>query len=234
MQMARSNSWSRRVAEAFAALFILFALGTPCIARAQHSAELDDLRGRYFLVVWAYQGPDDDLVHAHTFVSFYRGNDLAKGVIHPVTISWLPATGKVPLFGVVRGHNFSLDQTLSSACRAGRAIKSWGPYEVRPELFRSAMRRVRLLQSHRIKYSMIDAPPKAMNCITAAGDLTQTRLHTGILWGVAASAEVVRHLSPYFIGSEKSSLLGGLVTRSLEKACPGRGGQLASGAAPLP
>ncbi len=213
-------------------LALLFAVALPLGATARTISERHGLQGRYFLIVWAYQGRDDDLVHAHTFLSFYRGSDLAKGLVHPTTISWLPASGPVQLFGAVKGHNFTLDQTLKTACRAGAEVKSWGPYEVRPELFRAATRRVRLLQSGRIKYSMISAPPKSMNCIAAAGDLTPVPLHTGILWGVAASAEVVRHLSPYFVDDGVRSDLKWLATSARPTACAGDGGQMASGVRP--
>lgn len=168
-------------------------------AQTHRGAQHSDLKGRYYLIVWSYQGPDDDVVHAHTFTSFYRGNDLAKGVLRPATISWLPASGVVQPLGAERGRNFSLEETLQKACRAQRSVKAWGPYEVRPVLYERALRRVRVLQSGRIRYSMMNGAPQAMNCIKAAGDITPAPLDTGILWGIAAGAEVVRHLSPFFV-----------------------------------
>ena len=117
---------------------------------------------------------------AHTFASFYRGDDLAKGNFNPATISWLPSTGVVQLFGAEKGRNFSLAQTLGMACRAGSEVKSWGPYEIRPELYRRALRRIRLLISGRIAYSMMDILPSTMNCIDAAGDISRTPLDTGM------------------------------------------------------
>lgn len=160
------------------------------------------LRGHYFLVVWGYQGPDNDVVDSHTFVSFYKGDDLAKGVVHPATISWLPATGVVAPFGSAPGHNFTLGQTLEMACHSGRQVKSWGPYEIEPALYQRALKRVRLLRSGRVQYSMIDTASDAMNCIDAAGDITPAPFDSGIAWGFVASQVVVRHLSPYFIKSE--------------------------------
>jgi hypothetical protein len=177
-------------------------------------------------------GPSSIPAHfcnAHTFASFYRGDDLAIGVVRPATISWLPATGAVQLFGAERGYNFSLGQTLRMACRSRRKVKAWGPYEVKAELFRSALRRIQVLESGQIRYSMINALPRSMNCITAAGDITPVPLDTGILWGDAATAEVVRHLSPYFVG-EGSTTLKGLAAISTAKACPGQAGQVASSA----
>lgn len=176
------------------------------------------LRGHYFLVVWGYQGPDNDVVHSHTFASFYSGNDLAKRIIKPATISWLPATGVVQPFGSERGHNFTLAQTLGMACRSGRDVKSWGPYEIKPALYRRALRRIRLLKSGRVQYSMIDTQAGTLNCIDAAGDLTPVPLDSGIAWGFVASDEVVRHLSPYF--ERGGATVDALAELRVSKACP--------------
>lgn len=203
-------------------VFLILASIVPAIAQDEN--DQTPLNGRYFLVVWSYQGPDDDVVHAHTFTSFYRGDDLARGAVRPATISWLPATGVVQPFGVEKGRNFSLVDTLSMACHAHRRVKSWGPYEIKPELYQSAKKRIRLLESGSIAYSMIDAQPHAMNCITAAGDITPQHLDTGILWGVAASAAVVHHLSPYFVGDGHA--LRGLADLLKGKACRGHVAQI--------
>ena len=179
---------------------LLATFAWTAVAQARTDVQLNTttLKGHYFLVVWGYQGQDNDVAQAHTFASFYSGDDLALGHVKPATISWLPSTGVVRLFGAERGRNFSLAQTMGMACRAGREVKSWGPYEIRPELYRRALRRIRLLNSGRIAYSMIDILPGTMNCIDAAGDITRTPLDTGMSWGFAATIEVVRHLSPYF------------------------------------
>jgi hypothetical protein len=113
--------------------FVIFA----CAAAANAHTDVKPttaLQGRYFLVVWGYQGQDNDVVKSHTFAGFYRGDDLANGDLNPATISWMPSTGIIHLFGAEKGRNFSLAQTLDMACRAGREVKSWGPYEIRPEL----------------------------------------------------------------------------------------------------
>ena len=196
---------------------------------APASAIDTNLTGRFFMIVWSFQGPDDDLVHAHTFVSFYSGNDLQKGIVHPETISWLPATGTVQPFGAEEGRNFSLDETLRMACHARRQVRSWGPYEVRAELVERAKKRLALLQSGRVRYSMINSPPQSMNCITAAGDLTPAPLNSGILWGAAASAKVVKHLSAYIVRKEPA--LKDLITRSQSDACPGHSTELSHGTA---
>lgn len=194
---------------------LAFLAGTDVRADGGRSSEP---HARYFMVVWGYQSQDNDVVKAHTFTSFYSGDDLANGNVNPPTISWLPSTGVVSPFGIERGRNFSLAQTLSMACRAGREVRSWGPYEIRPELYRSALRRIALLRSGRIAYSMIDTERGALNCIDAAGDITRRQLDTGLLWGFAASAEVVRHLSPYFMNNGK--VVRGFPRIPIGKSCP--------------
>jgi hypothetical protein len=199
--------------------FLVFFVAA--VADFTSSAQASDrtaLRGHYFLVVSGFQGPDNDVVHSHTFASFYSGNDLAKGIIKPATISWLPATGVVQPFGSERGHNFTLAQTLRMACQLGRHVKSWGPYEIKPALYQRALRRIRLLKSGRIQYSMIDTQAGSLNCIDAAGDLTPVPLDSGIAWGFVASDEVVRHLSPYF--ERGGATVDALAKLRVSKACP--------------
>ena len=196
---------------------VFFIAAVQAFASSAQAGNGAVLRGHYFLVVWGYQGPDNDVVHSHTFASFYSGNDLAKGIIKPATISWLPATGVVHLFGSERGYNFTLAQTLRMACRLGRVVKSWGPYEIKPALYRSALRRIRLLKSGRIQYSMIDTQAGTLNCIDAAGDLTPVPLDSGIAWGFVASDEVDRHLSPYF--ERGGATVDALAELLVSKAC---------------
>ncbi len=173
---------------------VLFAANST----AQAFASDTDLHARHFMVVWAYQSPDNDVVKAHTFASFYGGADLANRKSDPPTISWLPSTGTVHPFSTEKGRNLTLSQTLTMAKRAGAQVRSWGPYEIRPELYQRALSRIHLLNSGRIAYSMFGTDHSTMNCIEAAGDLTPKPLETGMSWGYEATSHVVRHLSPYF------------------------------------
>src|SRR5437868_2845349 len=70
-------------------LFGVAALAMGVFATVQAETR-SGLHGRYFMVVWSYQSQDNDVVKAHTFASFYSGDDLANGNINPATISWLP------------------------------------------------------------------------------------------------------------------------------------------------
>jgi hypothetical protein len=160
------------------------------------SASAESLKGRYFMVVWAYQGESNHPVDAHTFASFYRGDDLPRGASNPLTISWLPATGVVQLFGQERGRNFSLQETLRLARSRGYRLGAYGPYEIKAELYQRAQDRVRVLTSGRFAYTMLNGPADAINCIAAVGEIGGP-IFTGLNYGLAASFDVAEHLAAW-------------------------------------
>jgi hypothetical protein len=167
------------------------------VAFPAHSG-LPSLQNRYFLVVWGYQEAGNLPRDSHTFLSVYRGDDLAKGQVAPTTISWFPVDRGVHLVGVERGHNFSLHQTLAMACQGRKHVAVWGPYEILPALYQRVLARIKLLESGRIDFSALSLRAGSMNCIEAAGDITNKPFHPLISWGHQASRAVVRHLSPFF------------------------------------
>ena len=117
----------------------------------------------------------------------------------PATISWLSASGVVHPLEIEVGRNFSLSETLTMACRGGKRVASWGPYEIKPELYERALARIELLRSGKVAYSGIGSRPGAMNCIEAAGDIAAAHaFRPGSSWGAAASETIVRHLRRFF------------------------------------
>jgi hypothetical protein len=178
-------------------LIVFNAALTDAFARSDSSAN-EALRGRYFLVVWAYQGPGNAPKHSHTFAAFYDGDDLADGRVLPATISWLPTSGLPHLLGIEKGRNFTLAQTLALACKTGKQVASMGPYEITFYLYQRALARIRFLRSGTVAYSVLALRSGSMNCIQAAGDITGTAFHPGISYGWAASPVIVRHFSPFF------------------------------------
>jgi hypothetical protein len=171
----------------------------------QDNGEREALRGRYFMVVWGYQGPGNAPRDSHTFAAFYNGDNLAEGNVNPATISWLPVTGVVRLFRVDPGRNLSLAQTLTRACQQGKRVSSWGPYEITAGLYRRALARIALLKSGKIAYHGLGHRPGAMNCIQAVGGITDTAFHPRTSWGFTASEVVVRHLHPFLISGKRIS-----------------------------
>jgi hypothetical protein len=152
----------------------------------------EDVGGRYFMVVWAYQGHGP--IDSHSFASFYKGDDLAQGRVTAATISWLSVSGVVHPLRLEAGRNFSLTETLAMACQGGKQVASWGPYEIKLELYQRALARIELLSSGKVAYSGVGSRPGAMNCIQAAGDITHIPFRPGSSWGIAASEAIVRHL----------------------------------------
>jgi hypothetical protein len=180
----------------FVASVLLTAALAPEGALAD-DAKSDGLEGHYFMVVWAYEGAGNAPKDAHSFISFYDGDELADGgTASAHTISWLPSTGVVHPMEIERGRNFSLAQTLALACQTGKRVSHFGPYEIKPELYRQALKRIALLNSGSVAYSPLNGPGR-MNCIEAAGDITDAYFDPGSSWGAAASEAIVRHLTPY-------------------------------------
>jgi hypothetical protein len=182
-------------------LFLLFVgmLLAPVEGRSE-SKQREARRGHYFVVVWGYQGPGNMPKDSHTFASFYDGDDLAEDPMKVATISWMPDSGFIHLLRIERGRNFSLAQTLAVACQARKQLKSWGPYEITPDLYRRALARIKLLDSGKVSFSALPRRPDTMNCFKAAGDITNTSFRPGMVWGFRASEAVVRHFSPFFKG----------------------------------
>jgi hypothetical protein len=167
---------------------LLLALGAAAEAKAQ------SLHGRYFVVVWGYEGQPNVPENSHTFATFYRGDDLALGQAGLATISWIPPTGIVRPGVVERGKNFSLGETLALATRHHYRVAAFGPYEISAETYSNSLARIRLLNSGKVLYAMINGPGNTMNCIEAAGSVGEP-IHAGFSYGFAASQEVASHLA---------------------------------------
>ncbi len=156
-------------------------------------AQARPLNGRYFVVVWGFQGPSGPTL-SHTFAVFYRGDDLAAGSNHGATISWYPASGTVRFGGVEKGRNMSLGETLALARRHHYRLASYGPYEISAKTYASALARVRLLNSGKVAYAMLGGGIDAMNCIQAVGSVAGS-VATGLAYGPPASAMLANHLA---------------------------------------
>jgi hypothetical protein len=180
----------------YSLLIVSFCLISILLMGAAPKDFPEDMRGRYFMVIWAYQGqaPTD----SHSFATFYDGDDLADGRVTPATISWLPATGTVHPLQVEEGRNFSLAETLAVACQNGKRVANWGPYEISADLYRRALARIELLRSGKVAFNALGFHSGAMNCIEAAGDIAHTPFRPGSSWGLAASQAIVRHLRRFF------------------------------------
>jgi hypothetical protein len=144
-------------------LFVWVAVFVSLTGQAQ-----DNLRGRYFAVMFGYQGIGNRPVDSHTFATFINGNEIEDGYESLATISWLPATGIVRPLNIETGKNFSLQETLDIAKRNGYEVKAWGPFEITPQLYQLALQRIQALESGYYRYKMIPALfPRQINCVKA-------------------------------------------------------------------
>lgn len=182
----------------FYGFLVLAAVLSGEVAKAEYSR----MDGRFYMVIFGYQGPGNRPVDSHTFAAFYEGSRIARGQIQsPATISWLPETGIVRPLRKEMGRNFGLEETIGIAKSRGLEIQAFGPYEISRDFYLHALRQVGILNSGRFEYRMIAQPvsPLARNCIGAVSELNGF-LNTGILRGVEASAKVALHFANQVLG----------------------------------
>lgn len=135
------------------------------------------------------------------------------------TISWLPADflanphlcvfngAGSRLFAsanecpVVRGHNFSLQETIDLAAKEKVAVAMWGPYEIAKPAFELGVKRKELLDGGTIKYRADDRGYRkkraAINCFHAMAGLEELYPNGGLfgtgfkMWGFNGTARVL-------------------------------------------
>lgn len=153
---------------------------------------------RYYLIVFAYEGNPNLARESHTFATFVHDGPAG---LEKLTISWLPDYRQpIRPLPVVRGHNYTLEETLEIAGRRHR-IYYWGPFESTASLYEAARRRAERLRPGIYQYKMIDFHAhvhNAINCIRAVSEVTG-HLETGTNWGRPASLQVLQHFRPYLL-----------------------------------
>lgn len=101
----------------------------------------------------------------------------------------------------VPGKSFKLDETLQLGVNVKNAICMWGPYEITKEGFDLGVKRLRLLESGKIKYRADDRLTRkdqsAINCFHAMAGLTEFYPNGGLfgtgfkMWGVNGTSRVL-------------------------------------------
>lgn len=189
-----------------AAAFIL--LLSPVVGRAGDT---------YYLIVFGSQRIPNNPNYSHSFATFVRSScpDAPSGraatALESHTISWLPATGEVRTLALTPecGRNFGLDETLALALNNKERVSLWGPYEIQPELYYRALRRIEQLESGQVLYKANDSGRRSnevSNCIHAISAVTQgLRLRVASPgWGQVASYAVLLRLEPWVIDLEQT------------------------------
>jgi len=174
---------------------------------ANNSASANE---RYYMIVFGSQAEPNLPRFSHTFAAFAKvnsdGKDAKKDKIEISTISWLPATLNImPLrLKPEEGKNFGLAETLKCTKSTNAQTTAWGPFPIKKELYDMVQTRIKLLNSGKISYIVLDGRFRGMaatNCIHALSDVdvTQSLLDTGTAHGEAASELVFQHLEKWVV-----------------------------------
>lgn len=158
--------------------------------------------GGYFMVLWGFQGALNLPASAHSFASFYSPDDIERSTPDPLTLSWLPATGIVRNFLSEPGKNFSLSETLRIAHQRRARVAAYGPYEIKPELYRKASQRIDYLKSGALAFRMVNGSCRACNCIAALSEIGG-HLRTGLKHGFSATEAIAEHLASWIYAYPK-------------------------------
>jgi hypothetical protein len=165
----------------------------------------------YYLIVFAAQHRDNQAKYSHTFAAFLKVTDgeAAKPSMESAVISWLPATGSVDLRRLrpEAGKNFGLQETLDWAAKEQDRVTGFGPFVIKKELYESAQRQVRKLESGTVLYKAVEfvrGTSQVTNCIHAVCDLDIVKDHlvTGKARGEQASEMIARFFRPWILRAD--------------------------------
>lgn len=159
---------------------------------------------KHFVLFFAYEDCRGRVENSHTFVEFIRAEvspNAPPTILQRDVISWFPANGKVRIHTLRAepGRNATLDETLAIVDSRGFKLISWGPYELKPCVYRLALQRKQELESGTVTYKAIDRftlANRSANCVHAAADLDSNARHIGefnVKFGENATKQVIRH-----------------------------------------
>jgi hypothetical protein len=172
-------------------LIALFGLHSP--ARADS----------YYVIVFGAQSKPQRPKYSHSWAAFVRvPGEACDGPPPPdagppevVSISWLPRRGvdlQVNALFAEEGFNFDQPATFQIVLEQCEYVSAWGPYQIKPELFRRAVCQAQRLQRGEVQYKTLDYRYNTRyvcNCIHALTYFNdQRRLRIGRLnFGEVAS-----------------------------------------------
>jgi hypothetical protein len=192
-------------------LFLGISFCVPSWGQVRPVATAENSNEQYHVILWACQREDDAPRFTHTWATFIKSRKADSSEADPklderFTISWMPASGVIPVLVTVRGQNYTLRQSLNWARQEHCRVSAWGPIAIRKELYDLAKQRKAVLESGVLSYKMIDnpvRPNKGTNCIHAITDMVPGELlDTGTARGEEATRMVAEFLQPFMIRPE--------------------------------
>ncbi|HEY1376313.1 MAG TPA: hypothetical protein VGF55_05940 [Gemmataceae bacterium] len=115
----------------------------------------------YYLLIFGSQSEPLRPKYTHSWATAVRAVDNGPGqppLVEAATISWMPATLDIhPLrFRVEPGVDLDLCTTIREMRKNGERISLWGPYEIRPGLYRKLVMQKEFMDSGQVGYQCID------------------------------------------------------------------------------
>lgn len=136
---------------------------------------------RYYCLVFSAQSVPKLPRFTHTWVTVVRATKhegCGPPTLEAHTISWMPAALSIEPydFCVEPGINLNLYASLREMAAQGMRVSLWGPYEMRPGIYRKFLIQKRFVESGRLAYQALDVVGEAArtgagsNCIHAVTD----------------------------------------------------------------
>lgn len=160
---------------------------------------------RYYGLVFGSQINRVSFRNTHTWATVVRIKDNDTNTISVDTISWMPTAGAVRPwhFRTEPGSNADLSKTLDIVIGQGQRVAVWGPFEIRPGLYRKFLMQMEFMESGAVGYQANDSLGEAAlkgdgcNCIHAITDLDSKWGRAGyplFRVGFPASKYIVRRM----------------------------------------
>jgi len=161
---------------------------------------------RYYMIVFGSQSSWKRPKYTHTWATVIRVNDPDCGPhidLEPHTISWMPKALDIKTWNLLvePGINLDLDKTIELMKKSDQRISIWGPYEIRPGLYKKFLMQKEFLESGEIGYQCVDTTGEAAwrrngcDCIHAITDADvqfDRRLYHLRRYGETASEFIVQ------------------------------------------
>jgi hypothetical protein len=136
---------------------------------------------RYYLIVFGSESTPKVPRYTHTWataVKTVEADGCAPQMATVDTISWMPADLDIQpwVFRPEPGRNLELHETIIFALGERERVAQWGPYEIRPGLYRRFLMQKAYMESGRVGYQCIDtvgegADGSGCDCIHAVTDM---------------------------------------------------------------
>ena len=141
----------------FASLVLAAALSAPADAPP---VVPDRCAPRYYFMIFGGQSIPYQPRTAHTWATYAKATPMVNGqvAVESVTISWLPADGRVrPLrLRSETGKNYTLEETFAIADAQNSRVSMWGPFEIDAQRYELAVAQAGFLESGAARYRVLD------------------------------------------------------------------------------